>query len=187
VVFADIRGYISHFCIWYIWKVVLGVQILKFQVRETFILPHYITLLNSNLNLHFSNLYGRYLDLPLALWSLNYKIRVHIKKKLTPNHSTQVSSDLFDDEIWSKFNLSLSKIVGRYLTDFKLLALMIFYKKIKRELRSKEKERHVKKSQIRSKRKHFCMFYEYCPILVYTSIEAFEYCNTTPKKIYFPW
>jgi hypothetical protein len=26
---------------------------------------------------------------------------------------------------------------------------------------------------------HFCIFYEYCSILVYTSIEDFEYCNTS--------
>jgi hypothetical protein len=50
---------------------------------------------------------------------------------------------------------------------------------IKSELCSKGEDRHEKKSQIRSERKHFCIFYEYCSILVYTSIEDFEYCNTS--------
>jgi hypothetical protein len=123
------------FCFECIWKVVLVVQILKFQVRETFIYPQFIKvpsvllyneiyLLDSNLNLRLSNLYARYLL--LAIWSLNYKIRVHRTIFFTPKHLTTVTSDLFYDEIWSRFDLSLSKIVGRYLKDFNFLALMIF-------------------------------------------------------------
>jgi hypothetical protein len=62
------------------------------------------------------------------------------------------------------------------ISAFKLLR---FSKKIKSELCSKEEERHGSKSQIRSERKHFSIFYEYCSILVYPSIEDFEYCNTS--------
>jgi hypothetical protein len=78
------------------------------------------TWLNSNLNLRLSNLYAR--NLPLAIWILNYKIWVHRTNFLTPKHLTTVPSDLFYDKIWSRFNLSLSKIVGRYLKDFSFLS-----------------------------------------------------------------
>jgi hypothetical protein len=82
------------------------------------------TWLNSKLNLLLSNLYGRHL--PLALWSLIYKIWVQKIIFLTPNHLTTVPSDLFYNEFWSRFDFSLSKIVERYLKDFSFLALMIF-------------------------------------------------------------
>jgi hypothetical protein len=108
--------------------------------------------LTSNLNLPLSNLYGRYL--PLAFWSLNYKIWVQRTNFLKPNHWTTVPSDLFYDEI---LTFLCQKLLGGTLriSAFKLLW---FSKKIKSELCSKEEERHGNKSQKSSERKHFSIF-----------------------------
>jgi hypothetical protein len=95
------------------------------SIRETFILPQFVKvpsiLLYNEINLtklkfepsFVQFIYGRYL--PLDFWSLNFKISAH----------RTVPLDLFYDAIWSRFDLSLSKMVGRYLEDFSFLALII--------------------------------------------------------------